>query len=124
MKLTLEKDELVQLIGNALGYALTEEDVTVSADPFEVRIRSVDLTKLAAPRVRTAPSALAKVEEAQEEVVESAGVLTMAEILDHNSELGGPVAPSQVDEEDLPPLARPLGVLESEEPPPITDDER
>ncbi len=56
MRIILEKKDLLSLLGKALGYPLEDDDVEVTADPFEVRISSVRLGELAhtdAPPVST-----------------------------------------------------------------------
>ncbi len=132
MRLTFERAELIQLIGNSLGYTLQDVDVDICAEPFEVRIKNVNLTGLAKKK-DTTPSGVTPTEESvntplDEQTAESpeaqaaAGVLTMAEILNQNSDLGGPAAPTVVVEEDEE-LGRPLGPQESTTPPPVTDEE-
>ena len=126
MRMTLERSELVAIIGKNFGYELNEEDVVVQAEPFEVHIKNIDLSKLAAKRA-TQPDEVSpdveevppeagetelddeRIEEEGDESVDS--LLTLNDILQQNENMGGP------------PLSRPLGPLESEEPPEITDAE-
>ena len=115
MRLTLERPELIKIIGHILGYDLDADDVIVSAEPFEVKITNVNLNgMLRAKEVSENPAPTQR--SAQD------SVLTMGDILNQNSSLGGPKPPANVVEEDVP-LSRNLGPLESEEPPPITQTE-
>lgn len=58
MRITLEKGDLVNLLGKALNYELTEEDVDVQPEPFEVHIHNIRLNDLAAsaPASGSAPA--------------------------------------------------------------------
>jgi hypothetical protein len=115
MKLTLEKAELIQLIGNSLGYELNEEDVTVTAEPFEVRIQNVNLGEMAAAKPPPdidpgfAVDPMAVDEDPEEET--AAQVLTMADILNQNEIMGGAT------------VERTNGPQEYDEPPPVTQEE-
>ncbi len=113
MKITLEKPELIQLIGKSLGYVISEDDVEITAEPFEVSISNVNLQSPPTP-----PPA----EGIAEEKTPQNSVLTMGDILNRNSTMGGPKPPAIVVEEDVP-LTRNLGPLETEEPPPVTQAE-
>jgi hypothetical protein len=139
MKLTLEKAELIQLIGNSLGYTLQEEDVTVVAQPFEVRIQNVNLAEVAAQKTppaldpadvgdfldSTGYSDEENQDEAEEEVPEeidtAANVMTMGDILTKNASMGGPTPDRRYDDEGE--LGRRLGPEESVEPPDYTQEE-
>lgn len=123
MRFTLEETDLIQLIGQALGYNLQPEDVTVNADPFEVRIRNVDLHALAEARPKAtkeksiSPDDIPDEDETNQEEEEAAvSILTMGEILSQNTELKN--KPQRG-----PSPKRPLGPLETEEPPPYTEAE-
>ena len=132
MKLTLERAELVQLIGKALGYDLEDDDVVVNAEPFEVRIQNVNLAEMSKPAVPPDPDPLGIDDDfltdtddetgayPDEEVREAASVMTMSDVLNLNSGLGGPTAPTTVVEDEP---ERPLGANESIDPPPFTDEE-
>ncbi len=119
MKITLEKPELIQLIGKSLGYVISEEDVTISAEPFEVSISNVNLQGIPKPQVAE-PAREEEVVTSEQSV--AASVLTMGDILNQNASAGGPKAPAFVVEDDVP-LHRPLGPYESEEPPEVTQQE-
>ena len=116
MKLTLEKAELIVLIGQVLGYKLQEEDVTIKAEPFELHIRNVQLSG----HSNSKPKTEEEVEEFENSVTE--GLLTMEEVLNQNAAKGGPPAPKEVYEENTP-LNRHLGPEEYEEPPDVTQAE-
>lgn len=116
MKITLEKPELIQLIGKSLGYVIAEEDVTITAEPFEVNISNVNLQGSPKP---TIPEPVFD-EPVAQSTAES--VLTMADILTQNASRGGPKVPRVVVEDDVP-LSRPLGPQEYDEPPEVTQNE-
>ena len=118
MKITLERPELIQLIGKSLGYAISDEDISIQAEPFEVSIRNVDLSG----RPKLKDNIPEEPEEPAEEQTPAAAVLTMNEILNQNSVRGGPKPPRNVVEDSVP-LTRNLGPLESEDPPPVTQAE-
>lgn len=119
MRITLERAELIQLIGKSLGYVIADEDIEIRGTPFEVSIRNVDLSGMTKPK-KAAPEE--PEDEEPEEKTAAASILTMSEILNQNAERGGPKPPRIVVEDDVP-LHRSLGPLESEEPPPVTQDE-
>lgn len=126
MRLTLERAELIQLIGNSLGYTIADDDVTVKADPFEVRIKNVDLSGMAQSKTSVSKDMDNILEDEEEEMYtgeEDAAdsILTMADILNKNQEIGGAGAPTDRAVGDIP--RRPLGPLETEEPPIITEEE-
>ena len=109
MKVTLEKADLVNILSRALGYPIDESDVEVQADPFEVHIRQVDVSELA-KQTETAETVEDPIETPETSTVERREpVLTMTDILAQNEAMGG--AP------------RPLGPQETEDPPPITEEE-
>lgn len=122
MRFTLEEGDLIQLIGQALGYELQPEDVTVNADPFEVRIKNVNLQALAEAKTKKTdievPFAEKTEDDEQENEEEEAAetILTMGEILSHSTELSSKPQRN-------PSPRRPLGPLESEDAPPITEAE-
>ena len=120
MKITLEKQDLLGILSKALGYPIADDDVTVQADPFEVHIRSVNVGELAAQKEQeaenTGPAPVSTYtgqlpDETPVPVRTPAPpksqVLTMEDVLNKNNEL----------------LNRPLGPGETEEPPPITEEE-
>ena len=112
MRLTLERAELVQLIGNSLGYTIADDDVTVKADPFEVHIKNVDLSGMAQGKTSVSRDIEDALQEDEEEVYteeEDAAdsILTMADILNKNQEIGGAGAPTDKAVGDIP--RRPLG---------------
>jgi len=131
MKLTLEKAELIQLIGKSLGYEIQDDDITVHADPFEVHIQNVDLAGMAAsqepvgdpldiddiPPYHQDPNFDEEEEQGEDD---PENVMTMSDVLNLNSGLGGPTAPPTVIEDEP---ERPLGPNESTDPPPFTDEE-
>lgn len=128
MKLTLERAELIQLIGSTLGYKLADEDVSVNADPLEVRIQNVNLEGMAKIK-STTPDTMSddvvedeEEDEPTEEEQTATNILTMADIMKTNTQMGGAGAPTD-SLVGSPPLRRPLGPLEYEDPPPLTDAE-
>lgn len=106
MKLTLERKDLLVLLGKQLGFALNDEDVTVQADPFEVQIKQVPTAEIV-ESTRT-ESKVRKSPETNTQDPLAKKIMTMAEILDENDKLRG---------------LRPLGPAESEDPPPISESE-
>ena len=134
MRITLEKTDIIKMLSQTLGYEVKDGDVTVSADPFEVQINSVEVDTLAAQQATASQTDLVSVleelgnrivPEAEETPVEepdgkeSEEVLTMEDILSHNQKLA---QKTKLEEEDQP-LQRPLGPLESLDPPPIDEAE-
>ena len=106
MKLTLERKDLLSLISKQLGLVLKDEDVIVQAEPFEVQIKQVPTAEIventhSEPKVR-------RLAETEVRDPLSKKILTMADILERNAELGGP---------------RPLGPDEFEDPPAISESE-
>lgn len=123
MKITLEKTDLVNILAKVFGYALSDEDVTVQADPLEVHVRNVNVDKLA--RTEEEPSGDFPInddtepEEVEEEypMPEEKSTLTLEELLNANALLANKktTQPSSTE--------RPLGPDESPDPPPITSIE-
>ena len=113
MKITLERAELIHLISKSLGYSVEDHDVVIQAEPFEVSISNVRLIPSAGEDTTPAP----QVEDNQEEDTVS-DTLSMEDILSKNAAFGGPKM-----QRKNPPLGRPLGPYETEEPPEVTQDE-
>jgi len=114
MKVTLERADLIRILSSALGYRIEDADVEVCAEPFEVHIQQVNVNELAKQQTAPEPS------EEDAPVIETPSskgddpestVLTMTDILKQNEAMGGAAAP------------RPLGPQETDEPPPITEEE-
>jgi hypothetical protein len=108
MKLTLERKDLLVLLGKQLGFVLNDEDVTVQADPFEVQIKQVPTAEIV-ESART-ESKVRKFPESETDTQDQLAkkIMTMAEVLEKNAALGGP---------------RPLGPEEFEDPPTISESE-
>lgn len=125
MRVTLEKPDLVSILSKALGYELADEDVSVQSDPFEVQIRKVNVSELAKSKIGSKNR-----EEERAESFDTDGnvleepkdtVLTMEEILNVNNSLKNKATyqPSALSHS----VRRPLGDLESLDPPPVMDVE-
>lgn len=122
MKITLERPELIHILSRSLGYYIEDDDVTIQPDPFEISISNVSLTANSAltEPVNSVPLVEEKEEEEEEESPNE--TLTMEDLLSKNAAYGGPkIAQTQV--KDSTPLTRRLGPLETENPPPITQEE-
>jgi len=125
MRVTLERKDLLAILSKALRYDIQDEDVTINADPFEVHIKQLPIDELKpasiAPVVEEeSQTAFMEVDSADEQSPEEAALLTMEQVLAQNNELS---QDSSRTVGETPPLNRPLGPEESEEPPPITEDE-
>lgn len=116
MKLVLEVDDLVTLLGKALGYAIEPEDVDVSSEPFQVTISNV--------KQQSAPTSVTPPPPAKREEYDIDGAslhetedvpLSMSELMTHSDLIQRT--------EQKKPRNRPLGPGESEDPPPITERE-
>jgi len=115
MKITLERTELIHIISKSLGYDVEDTDVSINAEPFEVSIRNVCLTGS-----RKTSGDLSETERYEEK--EDEEPLTIEDLLRKNAAYGGPqITPKGG--EDSTPMTRPLGPMETEEPPPVTQDE-
>jgi hypothetical protein len=123
MKVTLEKADLLSILSTALGYPIADEDLEVQAEPFEVRIRRVNVEELAQQQQKTQnvdPDDLPEADPPEADRVVKNPVMTMAQILSKNERLSGTSAPASL---GGPVASRPLGPEESEEPPPISEAE-
>lgn len=121
MKVTLEKSDLLRILSTALGYPIADEDVEVQADPFEVHIRKVNVDELAQQHTQAiTPEDIPDEEPPSKVRPDENPVMTMAQILSKNEQLGGTSAPASL---GGPAVSRPLGPEESEEPPPISEAE-
>lgn len=114
MQLTFEKTDIIRIMEKVLKYNINDDDVTITAEPFTVCIRNVNLNAMATPPPQPEPT------QEEEDTVsytdddedsEGVAVLTMDEIMNKNTAMGGAGATRQ------------LGMNESEEPPPITEEE-
>jgi len=128
VRLTLERDELILLIGKSLGYDIADEDVTVKADPFEVRIKNVDLAGMSQPPRASEDSLEYSEEDTEDEEAEkteeediAGSILTMGDILNQNTAMGGAGAATAKVVGDIP--RRELGPMETHEPPPYNEEE-
>lgn len=112
MEIKLEQDEVLNLLGKALGYDLSEHDVIIKGKPFSITIKNVKnvatpgvvpatLPKNPGPTVTQVATATAEVP-----------VFTLEELLMANNEL-------IQKKPDCPPAKRPLGPGESDEGPPF-----
>lgn len=130
MRVTLEREDLLAILGKALGYELHEDDVTITADPFEVHIKKVPVDELSqkaeTPKPATTEPSIMSDQTSGEEFLEENSdevdaVMTMEQVLaqSHSIAQDG----SRTVGETPGPLTRPLGPAESEEPPPVTDEE-
>lgn len=133
MKVTLEKEELIRILSSEFGYDINENDVTVSAEPFEVQIKNLPVDTLAKKakkeaelaEVLKAVTAAGETTEVETPVVpeeEVSEVLTMEDLLAQNETLmsGGKPQNKPVSSDFL---ERPLGPNEFEDPPPVTEAE-
>lgn len=127
MRITFEKTDIVQMLRQVLGYDITDDDVVITADPFEVQVSHVDVDRLAQKPPETPelsaellrslqqiPQIQTPEKDEDPEPVEEE-ILTMEDILARNSSLST--------KNPLGNTTRPLGPDESEDPPPISEDE-
>ena len=57
MKITLEKEDLAIMLGKAMGYEISPDDMEVKTEPFEVVLRNIRKTDLAdAANLETTPA--------------------------------------------------------------------
>lgn len=119
MRVTLEKSDLVKLLGKALGYpSLSEEDVDVQAEPFEVHIHNVRLNELSAtPPPSASSSAGTKAAAPMVPVATQQTPPSVEELMARNAELAGApmireyLAPGETYEPPDPDEERFLGGL-------------
>jgi len=132
MRITLERADLLKILSKALHYDIQDDDITLNADPFEVHIRQVpvdDLAKSAEPPPKTELGVYADNDDTPGEEFledlpeEAAAVLTMDEVLRKNDTLRQDDNRTVGETPKEYPLNRPLGPYETEEPPPVTEDE-
>lgn len=127
MRVTFEKDDIVKMLRQVLGYDIEDDDVVIQTDPFEVQVSKVDVEKLAQPptedpMLKGSQELLAALlskqgeeEKPKDPVGEEEGVITMNDILSQNSQL----STKSTRTPNVKPLGRPLGLGETEEPPAI-----
>lgn len=116
MKLVLEEEDLIVLLGKALGYEIEPEDVNVSADPFMVTLNNV--------KQQPAPTSVTPPPPPRREEYDIDGAplpetedvpLSMSELMTHSDLIQKTEQKKQ--------RKRTLGPGESEEPPPLTERE-
>jgi len=130
MKLTLEKNDLLQLLSLALDYELHDDEVEVQADPFEVQLKTVRLLDLAKARKQmSTPTPKPKPEIPEKAVhrtptpqplpTDDDGDDDLDDVLAASANLaaGLPSATIDPDVRGLNDFSRPLAGNESEEPP-------
>jgi hypothetical protein len=122
MRLVLEKEELIKLIGQALGYNLDESDVKITTDPFELEIKNVRTSDIAEKPPKPAPM---KVQESAPVPPSSGnpgidGHENLDDLLSTSENLANAGLPSEKidpDSRGLNDFSRPLLANESEDPP-------
>jgi hypothetical protein len=120
MKITLERPELIHILSQSLGYGINDEDVSIQSDPFEVSIRNVQLT--GGTSTPKKPEEAIEPESEPEQPAESDGTLSIEDLLRRNEAYGGPKIDQKTVKETAP-ITRHLGPYETEDPPPITQEE-
>jgi len=128
MRITLERADLLRILSKSLGYEIDDDDLTVNPDPFEVSIKRVPVDEIA--RGAAPPDDSEDVQEnvaeellddlpEEESSPEVAAVMTMEQVLNASQMLRQDNSRTV----GTPPLTRPLGPEETEEPPPISEKE-
>jgi len=111
MKIILEREELIRLLGEAMGVSIDDDDVEVLTDPFEVIIKKMSRIRKAEPE---ASNQITPEKQVQEDIEEEE--LGIAELMGASESLvkvapakgsGGPIlGPNATNETPPPPGPR------------------
>lgn len=58
MRLTLEKQDVLKLLGTALGYDIQDDDVEVKTEPFEIHIKKIRVAETSERPAKPAKTAV------------------------------------------------------------------